>query len=135
MCHRFDVEHALAGIDLLLHRIGFSALVPPCKPTERDEEKISARKDEQRPVMRGCAGHVRLVAYGSGAVPCCRARTSSDRHGLFREGEAEAWRARHAGDERAAWTGARVDEWLRGPDGRRAGVGIRIQRVATPRQT
>ncbi|MFF8941831.1 winged helix-turn-helix domain-containing protein [Streptomyces sp. NPDC014864] len=49
---RLGVEYTLAGLDLLLHRIGWSAQVPSRKVTERDEAKIAAGKDEQWPVVR-----------------------------------------------------------------------------------
>ncbi|WNO70191.1 winged helix-turn-helix domain-containing protein [Streptomyces sp. AM8-1-1] len=49
---RFGVEYTLAGMDLLLHRIGWSVQVPSRKATERDEEKIVAWKDEQWPVIK-----------------------------------------------------------------------------------
>ncbi|MET7898262.1 winged helix-turn-helix domain-containing protein [Streptomyces mirabilis] len=48
---RFGVEYTLAGMDLLLHRIGWSVQVPSRKAAERDEEKIAAWKDEQWPVI------------------------------------------------------------------------------------
>ncbi|MFJ8062992.1 winged helix-turn-helix domain-containing protein [Streptomyces sp. NPDC096142] len=50
--HRFGVEYTLAGLDLLLHRIGWSVQVPSRKATERDEPRIAARKDEQAPVIK-----------------------------------------------------------------------------------
>ncbi|MDX3225531.1 winged helix-turn-helix domain-containing protein [Streptomyces sp. ME19-01-6] len=49
---RFGVEYTLAGLDLLLHRIGWSVQVPSRKATERDESKITAWKDEQWPVIK-----------------------------------------------------------------------------------
>ncbi|MFG2703162.1 winged helix-turn-helix domain-containing protein [Streptomyces sp. NPDC048386] len=49
---RFGVEYTLAGLDLLLHRIGWSVQVPSRKATERDEAKIAAWKDEQWPVIK-----------------------------------------------------------------------------------
>ncbi|MER6060633.1 winged helix-turn-helix domain-containing protein [Streptomyces sp. NPDC001792] len=49
---RFGVEYTLAGLDLLLHRIGWSVQVPSRKATERDEDKIAAWKDEQWPVIK-----------------------------------------------------------------------------------
>ncbi|MGW0601654.1 IS630 family transposase [Streptomyces sp. NPDC002776] len=52
---RFGVEYTLAGMDLLLHRIGWSVQVPSRKATERDEEKIAAWKDEQWPVNKKTA--------------------------------------------------------------------------------
>ncbi|WP_277743017.1 winged helix-turn-helix domain-containing protein [Streptomyces sp. LX-29] len=48
----FGVEYTLAGLDLLLHRIGWSVQVPSRKATERDEAKIAAWKDEQWPVIK-----------------------------------------------------------------------------------
>ncbi|RVU29090.1 transposase [Streptomyces antnestii] len=52
MHRRFRVEYTLAGLDLLLHRIGWSVQVPSRKATERDEEKVAAWKDEQWPVIK-----------------------------------------------------------------------------------
>ena len=49
---RFGVEYILAGMDLLLHRIGWSVQVPSRKATERDEAKIAAWKDEQWPAIK-----------------------------------------------------------------------------------
>jgi transposase len=49
---RFGVEYTLAGLDLLLHRIGWSVQVPSRKAAERNEEKIAAWKDEQWPVIK-----------------------------------------------------------------------------------
>ncbi|MFF7789504.1 winged helix-turn-helix domain-containing protein [Streptomyces sp. NPDC007991] len=49
---RFGVEYTLAGLDLLLHRIGWSVQVPSRRATERDEAKIAAWKDEQGPVIK-----------------------------------------------------------------------------------
>ncbi len=49
---RFGVEYTLAGLDLLLHRIGWSVQVPSRKATERDEAKIAAWKDEQWPLIK-----------------------------------------------------------------------------------
>ncbi|MFF4121883.1 winged helix-turn-helix domain-containing protein [Streptomyces sp. NPDC001714] len=43
----------MAGLDLLLHRIGWSVQVPARKATERDEAKIAAWKDEQWPAIKG----------------------------------------------------------------------------------
>jgi transposase len=49
---RFGIEYTLAGLDLLLHRIGWSVQVPSRKATERDEAKVAAWKDEQWPVIK-----------------------------------------------------------------------------------
>jgi transposase len=48
---RFGVEYTLAGLDLLLHRIGWSVQVPARQATERNEERIAAWKQE--PVIKG----------------------------------------------------------------------------------
>ena len=39
---RFKVEYTLAGLDVLLHRLGWSVQVPARRATERDEEAIAA---------------------------------------------------------------------------------------------
>ncbi|GHE11709.1 hypothetical protein GCM10010339_72410 [Streptomyces alanosinicus] len=49
---RFGVEYTLAGLDLLLHRIGWSVQVPFRKATERDEAKIAAWPQAQWPVIK-----------------------------------------------------------------------------------
>ncbi|MFK0297372.1 winged helix-turn-helix domain-containing protein [Streptomyces sp. NPDC090442] len=49
---RFGVEYTLAGLDLLLHRIGWSVQAPSRKATERDEAKIAVWKEEQWPVIK-----------------------------------------------------------------------------------
>ena len=48
---RFGVEYTLAGLDLLLHRIGWSGQVPSCKAAKRDEQKIAAWQDKQGPAI------------------------------------------------------------------------------------
>ena len=58
---RFGVEYTLAGMDLLLHRIGWSVRVPSRKATEGDEAKIAAWKDEQWPVTKDGGGPGRLA--------------------------------------------------------------------------
>ncbi|MEU3830977.1 winged helix-turn-helix domain-containing protein [Streptomyces sp. NPDC029080] len=57
----FGVEYTLAGLDLLLHRIGWSVQVPSRKATERDEVKIAAWKDEQWPLIKEGGGLGRLA--------------------------------------------------------------------------
>jgi len=49
----FRVEYTLAGLDLLLHRIGWSVQVPARQATERDEEQIAAWKEATWPVIKG----------------------------------------------------------------------------------
>ena len=50
---RFGVEYTLAGLDLLLHRIGWSVQVPARQAAERNEEQVAAWKEETWPVIKG----------------------------------------------------------------------------------
>jgi transposase len=49
---RFGVTYTLAGLDLLLHRAGWSVQVPARQATERSEERIAAWKEETWPVVK-----------------------------------------------------------------------------------
>jgi transposase len=53
VCHRFAVDYTLAGMDLLLHRIGWSVQVPARRAAERDEARIAAWRKETWPVVKG----------------------------------------------------------------------------------
>ena len=46
---RFGVECTLAGLDLLLHRMGWSVQVPARQAAERDEEQVIAWREESWP--------------------------------------------------------------------------------------
>jgi transposase len=50
---RFPVEYTLAGLDLLLHRIGWSVQVPARQAAERNEAAIAAWKEDTWPVIKG----------------------------------------------------------------------------------
>jgi putative transposase len=50
---RFGVGYTLAGLDLLLHRIGWSVQVPARRAAERDEARIAAWREETWPVIKG----------------------------------------------------------------------------------
>ena len=50
---RFGVEYTLAGMDVLLHRIGWSVQVPARRAGERDEERIARWREETWPVIKG----------------------------------------------------------------------------------
>ena len=50
---RFGVEYTLAGMDVLLHRIGWSVQVPARRAAERDEEKIARWREDTWPVIKG----------------------------------------------------------------------------------
>jgi transposase len=50
---RFRVEYTLAGMDLLLHRAGWSVQVPARRAAERDEAAIASWREETWPVIKG----------------------------------------------------------------------------------
>jgi transposase len=50
---RFKVGYTLAGVDLLLHRAGWSVQVPARQAAERDEARIAAWREEAWPVVKG----------------------------------------------------------------------------------
>jgi transposase len=50
---RFGIEYTLAGLDVLLHRIGWSVQVPARRAAERDEEQIARWREETWPVIKG----------------------------------------------------------------------------------
>jgi transposase len=49
---RFGVDYTLAGVDLLLHRIGWSVQVPARRAAERDEARIAAWREETWPAVK-----------------------------------------------------------------------------------
>ena len=49
---RFAVDYTLAGMDALLHRIGWSVQVPARRAAERDEEQIARWREETWPVIK-----------------------------------------------------------------------------------
>jgi transposase len=49
---RFGAEYTLAGVDLLLHRMGWSVQVPARRAAERDEARIAAWREETWPVVK-----------------------------------------------------------------------------------
>jgi len=49
---RFKVEYTLAGLDLLLHRLGWSVQVPARRAAERDEGQIARWREEDWPVVK-----------------------------------------------------------------------------------
>ena len=50
---RFRVDYTLAGLDVLLHRIGWSVQVPARRAAERDEAAIARWREEMWPVVKG----------------------------------------------------------------------------------
>jgi transposase len=49
---RFGVEYTLAGMDVLLHRLGWSVQVPARRAAERDEEKVARWREDTWPVIK-----------------------------------------------------------------------------------
>jgi transposase len=49
---RSGVEYTLAGMAVLLHRIGWSVQVPARRAAERDEEKIAGWREDTWPVIK-----------------------------------------------------------------------------------
>ena len=50
---RFRVDYTLAGMDLLLHRIGWSVQVPARRAAERDDAAVAAWREQTWPVIKG----------------------------------------------------------------------------------
>src|SRR4051794_21202086 len=49
---RFGVDYTLPGLDLLLHRLGWSVQVPARRAVERNEEQIAAWREETWPEIK-----------------------------------------------------------------------------------
>jgi putative transposase len=67
---RFRVDYTLAGMDLLLHRIGWSVQVPARRAAERDETAVAAWREQTWPVIKG---------QPNGRVPGWSSKTSRAR--------------------------------------------------------
>src|SRR3954464_5835048 len=50
---RFGVDYTLPGLDLLLHRLGWSVQGPGCQAAERNEEQITAWREQTWPEIKG----------------------------------------------------------------------------------
>jgi transposase len=49
---RFGVDYTLPGLDLLLHRLGWSMQVPARQAAERNEERIAAWREATWPAIK-----------------------------------------------------------------------------------
>jgi transposase len=58
---RFGVDYTLPGMDLLLHRLGWSGQVPARRAAERDEQRIAAWREETSRQIKGARGLGRLA--------------------------------------------------------------------------
>src|SRR3954464_10261501 len=52
---RFGVDYTLAGLDLLLHRLGWSVQVPARRAAERNEEQLTVWRERTWPEMKRTA--------------------------------------------------------------------------------
>ena len=50
---RFGVDYTLAGLDPLLHRLGWSVQVPARQAAERDEQQVLAWREKTWPEIKG----------------------------------------------------------------------------------
>jgi transposase len=50
---RFRVDYTLAGMDVLLHRLGWSVQVPARRAAERDDDAVTAWREQTWPVIKG----------------------------------------------------------------------------------
>jgi transposase len=50
---RFGVDYTLPGLDLLLHRLGWSVQVPARRAIERNDEQITAWREQTWPEIKG----------------------------------------------------------------------------------
>ena len=50
---RFRVEYTLAGLDVLLHRMGWTVQVPARRAAERDDARIARWREVTWPVVKG----------------------------------------------------------------------------------
>src|SRR3954469_18528088 len=49
---RFGVDYTLPGLDLLLHRLGWSVQVPARRATERNDEQLTAWREQTWPEIK-----------------------------------------------------------------------------------
>jgi transposase len=78
---RFRVDYTLAGVDLLLHRIGWSVQVPVRRAAERDEDAIAAWKQETWPVIKASSSGWMVAQAEMAWVPASAGRGSLPRGG------------------------------------------------------
>ena len=78
---RFGAEYTLAGMDLLLHRIGWSVQVPARRAAERDEAAITAWREETWPVVKASSSGWMVAQAEMGWVPAAAGWGSLPRAG------------------------------------------------------
>ena len=78
---RFKVEYTLAGLDLLLHRIGWSVQVPARRAAERDEARIARWREEAWPVIKASSSGWMVAQAEMARVPAAAGWGSLPRAG------------------------------------------------------
>jgi transposase len=78
---RFRVDYTLAGLDLLLHRIGWSVQVPARQAAERDEAAIAAWKEADWPVIKASSSEWMVARAEMARVPAAAGWGSLPRAG------------------------------------------------------
>jgi hypothetical protein len=67
----FGVDYTLAGLGVLLHRMGWSVQVPARRAAERDEDQIARWREETWPVIvTHCGCHRGAVGFSHLQPPC-----------------------------------------------------------------
>jgi transposase len=74
---RFGVDYTLPGLDLLLHRLGWSVQVPARQAAERNEEQIAAWREETWPAIKDGGGPGRLAGLRRRVRPGAEAAQGS----------------------------------------------------------
>ncbi|HEV8274435.1 MAG TPA: winged helix-turn-helix domain-containing protein, partial [Streptosporangiaceae bacterium] len=78
---RFGVDYTLAGLDLLLHRVGWSVQVPARQAAERDEAAIARWRQEIWPVVKASSSEWMVARAEMARVPAAAGWGSLPRAG------------------------------------------------------
>jgi transposase len=78
---RFRVDYTLAGLDLLLHRVGWSVQVPARRAAERDEAAIAAWREVTWPVVKASSSEWMVARAEMARVPAAAGWGSLPRAG------------------------------------------------------
>ncbi|WP_435105600.1 helix-turn-helix domain-containing protein [Nocardiopsis synnemataformans] len=72
VAEHFDVTYSLAGMSLLLHRLGWSVQVPARRAAERDEEAVEQWRQQVWPRLRTSNKTVLVARWEVGGSPLTR---------------------------------------------------------------
>jgi hypothetical protein len=78
---RFGVDYTQAGLDLLLHRVGWSVQVPARQATERNEAQITRWRQEAWPVIKASSSEWMVARAEMARVPAAAGWGSLPRAG------------------------------------------------------